>query len=94
MKFLTKSLAPAILLAVLAAGCGEKEQVSAPVPVPETPAANTVTQAAPVESPSSGAGGYKPTAEERIPGITIPADAVATPAAEPPAAVQEVPAAK
>lgn len=84
MKLLTKSLAPVILLALLAAGCGEKEEASAPSPLPETPAATKVAPAAaPAEAAPTGAGGYEPTAEERIPGIVIPADAVAAPATTP-----------
>lgn len=94
MKLLTKSLAPVILLAALAAGCGEKEEASAPKPLPETPAATTAAPAAPAEAAPTGAGGYEPTAEERIPGIVIPADAVAAPTVETPAAAPETPAAK
>lgn len=83
MKLLTKSLAPVILLAVLAAGCGEKEETPA-VPVP-APVAAAVVPATPQVAPA-GAGGYVPTDEERVPGIVLPADAVAAPAVETPAA--------
>ena len=84
MKLLTKSLAPVILLALLAAGCGEKEEASAPSPLPEMPAATTAAPTAtPAEAAPTGAGGYEPTAEERIPGIVIPTDAATAPAAAP-----------
>ncbi len=91
MKLTPTYLLPTLLLAVLATACGEKE---APPPAEPTPvAAPIAAPAAPVEpeQPKTG-GGYEPSAEERIPGITLPADAVAAPAVE--SAPAETPAAK
>lgn len=87
---LVKSIGPVFLLAALAVGCGEKEEAPKPLPVPKTTAAAPVApEATPVAEPA-GAGGYEPTAEERIPGIMLPADAVPTPVT--PAAAPETPA--
>lgn len=93
MKLPTKSLAPVLLLAVLAVACGEKDEVpatqplvtTAPVAVPAAPAA--------VEPAAPSVGGYEPMADERIPGITLSADAVKAPTVGE-APVAEVPVAK
>ncbi len=81
MKLLTKSLAPVVLLAVLAVACGEKEE--APVATPVEVVTPVVAEPTP-----TGAGGYEPTADERVPGITIPADAVQTPVVDAAAAAK------
>ena len=67
MKVSSKLLVPALLAGLLLSACGEKP-AEAPVAVP---AAEVAVPAAPVEE-ASGAGGYVPTAEELIPGATIP----------------------
>lgn len=79
MSSLLRSLLLLALGSALLVGCGEKAEEAA---VEETPAAEAAPAAAPsAEAPS--AGGYEPTAEERVPGITIdPAQlATETPAA-------------
>lgn len=92
MKLASAYLVPAVLLSMLAVGCGEKEAPPPPAPAPvAAPAAVAPVGAAP------STGGYEPTAAERIPGITLPANAVATPVAgtapaEAPAATPAAPA--
>lgn len=63
MKLTPMLAVSAILGALLLSACGEKpaEAPAEPAPVPEA--------AAPAE-PVVQAGGYEPTAEERVPGIT------------------------
>lgn len=58
-----------VLLSVGLSACGNKEEP----PVPETaPAAEEpVATPTPEAAKSSGGGGYEPTAEERVPGITM-----------------------
>ena len=86
MNLLKKSLFPVLLLAALAVACGEKEEAPAAAPVVTTP----VEVAAPVavEPEPTGGGGYEPAADERIPGITIPTDAVKTPVVDAAAAAK------
>lgn len=66
MSALLRSLLVLGVASLLMVGCGEKEVAA---PVEETPVATPV-EAAPVEA-APVAGGYEPTAEERVPGITI-----------------------
>ena len=54
---------PALLGALLLSACGEKEAA----PVPAAPVAAPAAAPAPVVNQ---AGGYEPSAEERVPGIT------------------------
>ncbi len=66
MSALLRSLLVLGVAGLLMVGCGEKEEAPAEV----APAAAV----APVEAPAPAApapGGYEPTAEERVPGITI-----------------------
>lgn len=94
MSVLLKGLLVLGVSSVLLVACGEKEATpveAAPAPVvaPAVPAA----EAAPAAP--AGGGGYEPTAEERVPGITLDAAAVeaaATTAAEA-APVEAAPAA-
>lgn len=68
MKWITCLLT--IFLAFGLISCSKKEEM----PVPETaPAAEPAAQAQETPAPekSSGAGGYEPTADERVPGITM-----------------------
>ena len=85
MSVLLRSLSVLGVASLLMVGCGEKEAAApaevAPVAAPVEAAS---VEAAPV------AGGYEPTAEERVPGITIdPATLAAQAAAEPAEAVAE-----
>ena len=81
---------------VLVVGCGKKEEA---VPAETTPAPAAAPAAAAPAPAATEPGGYVPTAEERVPGITIDpatlaaeAGAETAPAAE--AAPAEAPAAK
>jgi hypothetical protein len=87
MSMLLRSMLVLSVTSLLMVGCGEKQE-EAPVeaaPVAE-PAAPVV--AAP---PAAEPGGYVPTAEERVPGITLDAAAVAAAAT---AATEAAPAAE
>lgn len=91
MSVLLRSMLVLSLTSLFVVGCGKKEEApveAAPAPV----AAPAVVAPAPVVDTNAGGGGYVPTAEERVPGITVAVDAA--PVAEAaPAAVAE-PAAK
>lgn len=77
-------------------GCGKKEE-AAPVEAAPAEMAAPAAEAAPAPAaeaaPASG-GGYEPTAEERIPGITLDAAAPAAEAAPAPAEAAPAEAAK
>ncbi|MDO9364963.1 MAG: hypothetical protein Q7T58_01260 [Methylotenera sp.] len=66
MSSLLRSLLVLGVASLLMVGCGEKEVAA---PVEEAPVA-APAEVAPVEA-APVAGGYEPTAEERVPGITI-----------------------
>lgn len=90
MSTLLRSLLVLGVAGILMVGCGKKEEA---VPAEATPA----PAAAPVESAPAPAasepGGYVPTAEERVPGITIdPATLAAEAGAEPAPAAEAAPA--
>lgn len=70
MKVSSKLLVPALLAGLFLSACGEKP-TETPVAVPAEVATPTAEVAVPVEE-ASGAGGYVPTAEELIPGATVP----------------------
>jgi len=73
MSVFLRSMLVLSVTSLLLVGCGEKEAVSVEAaPVAATPAEGVT---APAE-----AGGYEPTAEERVPGVTL--DAAETPAVE------------
>ncbi|PPC86303.1 MAG: hypothetical protein CTY37_06205 [Methylotenera sp.] len=81
MKLNAMLVVPALLGALLLTACGEKaEEAAAPAeaPMEAAPAAEAPMEAAP--APTT-AGGYEPTAEERVPGITV--DPAAAPAEAP-----------
>ena len=65
MKLNQICVVPALLGALLLSACGEKE--AAPEPMQAAPAAAPVAAPAPVVNE---AGGYEPSSEERVPGIT------------------------
>ena len=101
MSVLLRSLMVLSVTSLLMVGCGEKQAEPtevAPAPV-ANPAVEKPAPAAPAAeaSPATG-GGYEPTPEERVPGITLdPAavDAAATATeAAPVAPVAEAPATK
>lgn len=82
MKLNAMLVVPALLGALLLTACGEKaEEAAAPAetPMEAAPAA----EAAPAPAAES-AGGYEPTAEERVPGITMEAPAADAAPAEAP----------
>ena len=97
MSVLLRSLLVVSVTSLLMVGCGEKETTpveAAPAPV-TNPAVEAAAPAAPAAEATTGGGGYEPTAEERVPGITLDAaavDAAATATTE--AAPAEAPAAK
>lgn len=84
MSMLLRSLLAVGMTSLLLVGCGEKEE-AAPVEAAAPVAAPAPAPAAPVS------GGYEPSAEERIPGITLdPAQIAAETEAAAAAAAGEV----
>lgn len=86
MKLASTLLATTLFAALFLTACGEKpaEPAAEATPAAETTAAPEAEAAPAAQEP----GGYVPTAEERVPGITLPADAApaeAAPAEEAPA---------
>jgi hypothetical protein len=84
MKITSSVLVSALLATLLLTACGEKAEEAAPVeeaPVAETAPAETV----PAPEPAPSAGGYEPTADERVPGITMSPEELAAAAEEAPA---------
>jgi hypothetical protein len=78
MSVLLRSLLVVSVTSLLMVGCGKKEEApveAAPAPV-TNPAVVPVAPVAPAAESSAGGGGYEPTAEERVPGITLDAAAV------------------
>lgn len=89
MKISAVLVVPALLGALFLTACGEKAEESTeamPAATEEmAPAEAAPAEAAPAPAAeSSGAGGYEPTPEERVPGITMdaPAEEAPAPAAE------------
>ena len=79
----------AIVAAVALAACGKKEEAA---PAAEaTPAVEAAAPAAEAAAPAAAPGGYEPTAEERVPGITIDPATLAAESAAP--AAEAAPAA-
>ena len=93
MSVLLRSMLVLSVASLLMVGCGKKEEAPAPAPAPVAAPAQAVVEA-PVEK--AGGGGYEPTPEERVPGITIDAAAPAADAApaEAAPAAETAPAAK
>ncbi len=85
MKLNAMLVVPALLGALLLTACGEKaEEAAAPAAeatMEATPAPAAESAPAPAAAPES-AGGYEPTAEERVPGITVDAAAAEAAPAE------------
>ncbi len=85
MSSLLRSLLVLGVTGLLVVGCGQKEE-AAPAEAAPAPAAAPAEAAAPAPA-AAEPGGYEPTAEERVPGITIdPATLAAESAAAAPAA--------
>lgn len=83
MSNLIRSMLIVGVAGLLVVACGEKaaEPVAAPAPAPAVAAPAPPAPAANV-APAAG-GGYEPTAEERVPGITLdPATVTEAPAAD------------
>lgn len=79
MSVLLRSMLVLSVTSLLMVGCGEKQEEVAveAAPTAVAPVAAPVAEAPPAAEP----GGYVPTAEERIPGITLDAAAVEAAAA-------------
>lgn len=81
MSILLRSMLVLGVTSLLLVGCGKTEEAA---PVEAAP----VAEPAAAPAPASEAGGYVPTADERVPGVTLDAaalDAAAQPAEEAPA---------
>jgi hypothetical protein len=77
MSALLRSLLVVSVTSLLLVACGEKAAAPVEAPAPVTnPAVEAPAPVAPAAEASSGPGGYEPTAEERVPGITLDAAAV------------------
>jgi hypothetical protein len=67
-----KFLVPALLAGMLLSACGEKEPEAPAEVAPATEAAPAEPAPAPEPAPAAaGPGGYVPSAEELVPGVTI-----------------------
>lgn len=89
MSMLLRSMLVLGVTSLLVVGCGEKEE-AAPAEATTAPVTAPVAAPAAVEP-----GGYVPTAEERVPGITIdPATLDAAAAEAAPATTEAAPAAE
>lgn len=82
MKLNAFLVVPALLGALLLTACGEKaEEAAAPAEATMEATPAPAAEAAPAPAAES-AGGYEPTAEERVPGITVDAAAAEAAPAE------------
>ena len=86
MSNLLRSMLVLGVAGLLVVGCGKKEEATAVETTPAVVAPEAAPAVAPV-SETAGGGGYEPTAEERVPGITLDPAAPAVEAA--PAAAPE-----
>lgn len=85
MSALLRSLLVLGLTSFLVVACGQKEEA----PAEAAPAAEAAAPAAPEAPAATEAGGYEPTAEERVPGITLdPSQIETAPAEAAPAAAE------
>lgn len=80
MSSLLRSLLVLGVTGLLVVGCGEKEEAAPVEAAPAVEAAPVAEAAAPA---AAEPGGYEPTAEERVPGITIDPAALAAESAAP-----------
>lgn len=86
MSSLLRSLLVLGVTGLLVVGCGEKEEAA---PADAAPAAEVAPAAEAAAPATTEAGGYEPTAEERVPGITIDPATLAAESAAPAAAAAE-----
>lgn len=72
MSKLLRSMLVLVIAGLLVVACDQKEEATSEelVPAAVMPAA-TPEVVAPVNEPMATGGGYEPTAEERVPGITL-----------------------
>lgn len=80
MSSLLRSLLVLGVTGLLVVGCGEKEEAAPVEAAPAVEAAPVAEAAAPA---ATEPGGYEPTAEERVPGITIDPATLAAESAAP-----------
>ena len=90
MTALLRSLLVLGVTGLLMVGCGQKEEAAPAEAAPAPAAAAAPAEAAPAPAVAEP-GGYVPTAEERVPGITIDPAALAAETAAP--AAEAAPAA-
>lgn len=88
MSSLLRSLLVLGVTGLLVVGCGEKEEAA---PTETAPAAEAAPVAEATAPAATEPGGYEPTAEERVPGITIDPATLAAESAAP--AAEAAPAA-
>lgn len=82
MKVLNQTLVALLLGSALLSACGEKEEPKVETTAPAAAPAPEVQKEPVKEEP----GGWVPPPEDRVPGITIPAEGAAAPEAAAPAA--------
>ena len=82
MSALLRSLLVLGVAGLLVVGCGKKEEAAPVEAAPATEAAAPAAEA-PAAPVATEAGGYEPTAEERVPGITIDPATLAAESAAP-----------
>jgi hypothetical protein len=78
MSALLRSLLVLGLTSFLVVACGQKEES----PTEAAPASETAPDAEQAAPAATKAGGYEPSAEERVPGITLDASQIETAPAE------------
>lgn len=72
MPKLLRSMLVLVVAGLLVVACGKKdEEVSVELAPAAVVPATTPVVVAPVNEPMATGGGYEPTAEERVPGITL-----------------------
>lgn len=94
MSVLLRSLLVLSVTSLLVVGCGEKAAAPVETAPATTPAVEPAAPVAPAAEATTGGGGYEPTAEERVPGITLDAAAVDAAAAAATTATEAAPAAE
>jgi hypothetical protein len=81
MSMLLRSMLVLGVAGLLVVGCGKKEEAAPVVAAPAVVAPAAPAVVAPAAEPAATGGGYEPTAEERVPGITLDPAAPAADAA-------------
>lgn len=96
MSMLLRSMLVLSVTSLLMVGCGKEEEAAPVEATPAPVAAPAAIAPVPAAGPATG-GGYEPTADERVPGITIDPAALAAETgvpAEAAPAVEAAPATK